>query len=515
MAAEVVKNRQRTPKRYLAEQDSDEEFVKVDAIRKDSKLSRKSKSRKESAPPLQPAAFTSTQSELPAGAAGRKERLARRALEESQFQQELEKALRLSAQKSGPVLDEEKAEVEDLNDKDERLEDRKRGLEEEEEEASDPEGGQDLPARLADLHRKPVDVQRPSSSSSIEFDSVETVGSVSSTALTPNSASAAGKKRKIDESWIVNSKKEAERLTDGPTKTDQKMGDQELEDDDDEVVVGRKRTKRPAVLVDSDSEEEDLNERKEKSTMVKSMSQASTQSPPRSPAKLVRKPPGRSKSSGKENRVEESTSSSSESETEDEEEEEEDEEEFVPRPKKGAAAAKAKGRPKSAKATVQAGKKAAATLTAKPLAAAVTNVKVGGDRTADLPAGLVPLVAPALPRSLRAAVAACSVPSSVRPAEHSAPASSSVRLAMSPSVSACPPALSPVPSRPPLQSPGISQVKIPAWTPPARLPGRGDLGKGFASSPTTLISPSIGLRVGLSRNIKVSKPLHSSVKHVP
>jgi len=50
------------------------------------------------------------------------------------------------------------------------------------------------------------------------------------------------------------------------------------------------------------------------------------------------------------------------------------------------------------------------------------------------------------------------------------------------------------------------QKKIPGWTPPARLgtPGSNSLTPGS--------SPSIGLRVGLSRNFK-SKPLHSGVKY--
>eukprot|EP00092_Neocalanus_flemingeri_P021539 GFUD01023361.1.p1 GENE.GFUD01023361.1~~GFUD01023361.1.p1 ORF type:complete len:466 (-),score=160.28 GFUD01023361.1:108-1505(-) len=50
------------------------------------------------------------------------------------------------------------------------------------------------------------------------------------------------------------------------------------------------------------------------------------------------------------------------------------------------------------------------------------------------------------------------------------------------------------------------QNKIPGWTPPARI------GTPGSSSSTPGQSPSIGLRVGLSRNFK-SKPLHSGVKY--
>jgi len=62
-----------------------------------------------------------------------------------------------------------------------------------------------------------------------------------------------------------------------------------------------------------------------------------------------------------------------------------------------------------------------------------------------------------------------------------------------------------------------TKVRIPAWTPPARiigtkLPTRGT-NSSLSSPATTNFSPSIGLRVGLSRNSRV-KPLHSSVKNV-
>jgi len=59
--------------------------------------------------------------------------------------------------------------------------------------------------------------------------------------------------------------------------------------------------------------------------------------------------------------------------------------------------------------------------------------------------------------------------------------------------------ISPAPSTP-------LQKKLPGWTPPAKVgtPGSSSLAPG--------LSPSIGLRVGLSRNFK-SKPLHSGVKY--
>jgi len=50
------------------------------------------------------------------------------------------------------------------------------------------------------------------------------------------------------------------------------------------------------------------------------------------------------------------------------------------------------------------------------------------------------------------------------------------------------------------------QQKMPGWTPPARI------GTPGSSSTTPGASPSIGLRLGLSRNFK-SKPLHSGVKY--
>jgi len=53
--------------------------------------------------------------------------------------------------------------------------------------------------------------------------------------------------------------------------------------------------------------------------------------------------------------------------------------------------------------------------------------------------------------------------------------------------------------------PRLGGGKIPAWTPPARV---GDV----SSRASACASPSLGLRVGLSRNMKVSKPLHNNVK---
>ena len=50
------------------------------------------------------------------------------------------------------------------------------------------------------------------------------------------------------------------------------------------------------------------------------------------------------------------------------------------------------------------------------------------------------------------------------------------------------------------------QRKLPSWTPPARA------GSGSGGSAAVLASPSIGLRVGLSRNFKKTKSLHPSVK---
>ena len=60
--------------------------------------------------------------------------------------------------------------------------------------------------------------------------------------------------------------------------------------------------------------------------------------------------------------------------------------------------------------------------------------------------------------------------------------------------------ISPAPSTP-------LQRKIPGWNPPSKIGT-----PGSKSSPLGA-SPSIGLRVGLSRNFK-SKPLHTSVKDV-
>jgi len=71
----------------------------------------------------------------------------------------------------------------------------------------------------------------------------------------------------------------------------------------------------------------------------------------------------------------------------------------------------------------------------------------------------------------------------------------------------CPPPsrLTPLPTGQKLSSPGVR--KMPAWTPPSKI------GKLSLSSPVPNSSPSIGLRVGLSRNWKAAKPLHSTVKY--
>ena len=73
----------------------------------------------------------------------------------------------------------------------------------------------------------------------------------SATAASPLTSSA-GKKRKRDESWIVNKKK----VTDQPlTSRGENNSDIEKEEEED-VGVGRKRKRRAAVIVDSDSEED-------------------------------------------------------------------------------------------------------------------------------------------------------------------------------------------------------------------------------------------------------------------
>ena len=70
------------------------------------------------------------------------------------------------------------------------------------------------------------------------------------------------------------------------------------------------------------------------------------------------------------------------------------------------------------------------------------------------------------------------------------------KLTSKPTSSPCP---SPASARAPVTP---VQKRLPSWTPPARA---------GAASPSLAASPSIGLRLGLSRNYK-SKPLHPSVK---
>ena len=66
-----------------------------------------------------------------------------------------------------------------------------------------------------------------------------------------------------------------------------------------------------------------------------------------------------------------------------------------------------------------------------------------------------------------------------------------------------PPPASPVASKALVTAVTPSQRKLPSWTPPAKA--------GSAGGSSVLASPSIGLRVGLSRKHR-GKPLHSSVK---
>ena len=70
------------------------------------------------------------------------------------------------------------------------------------------------------------------------------------------------------------------------------------------------------------------------------------------------------------------------------------------------------------------------------------------------------------------------------------------KVTSKPTSSPCP---SPASARAPVTP---VQKRLPSWTPPARA---------GAASPSPAASPSIGLRLGLSRNYK-SKPLHPSVK---
>lgn len=66
--------------------------------------------------------------------------------------------------------------------------------------------------------------------------------------------------------------------------------------------------------------------------------------------------------------------------------------------------------------------------------------------------------------------------------------------------------MSPLPTGRTSLTPGMK--KLPAWTPPSRVGQSKSL-----SSNSVSVSPAIGLRLGLSRNFKVSKPLHSSIKN--
>lgn len=56
----------------------------------------------------------------------------------------------------------------------------------------------------------------------------------------------------------------------------------------------------------------------------------------------------------------------------------------------------------------------------------------------------------------------------------------------------------------------FNQKKMPAWTPPPRIGNK----QTSPKSTTPSASPHLGLRVGLSRNARVLKPLHQSVKKV-
>jgi len=60
----------------------------------------------------------------------------------------------------------------------------------------------------------------------------------------------------------------------------------------------------------------------------------------------------------------------------------------------------------------------------------------------------------------------------------------------------------------------FTKVKIPTWTPPAKIGGgSSSLTGSRLSSPAIGISPAAGMRLGLSRNARVLKPLHSTVKN--
>jgi len=97
------------------------------------------------------------------------------------------------------------------------------------------------------------------------------------------------------------------------------------------------------------------------------------------------------------------------------------------------------------------------------------------------------------------------LPSSTPPVSTSTPVRTSTTLAKTNSGSG------PVSFQMPSPLVATNRPKIPHWTPPARVGGSVLSPKvGAAASPAG--SPAIGLRVGLSRNMRVSKPLHSNVK---
>ena len=64
-----------------------------------------------------------------------------------------------------------------------------------------------------------------------------------------------------------------------------------------------------------------------------------------------------------------------------------------------------------------------------------------------------------------------------------------------------------VKTTPPISSRPVRTL-IPKWTPPAMTKSNNSSNADYSKTP----SPGIGLRVGLSRNFKPSKPLHTSFK---
>jgi len=508
--------------------DSDDDFSSPQSPVLQKKKSKLSKKKSENSKKV----YTSTQLDQAEPPIGRGGRPARRQPDELQFEKDLEEALKVSessmTESSGEILpknpqsalgassaetlllDQENIPIEDNEHGD--FADNKRTFNENQDKITkiirdkinnDDSDDDFTPARTikkaAVISSDDDDFEVKPSNKQIE--SAVPKSHMKKTAKTPvASNSTVNKKRKIDDGWVVSTnKKKATNL-----KKDLKP----LESSDDEFEESIRKSKPPPKIIPS-------RKSKTKATVMKESEQSASED--RADEKISNsKKRVASIRQTKYDGVSDFEESSDSEDSDDDFDPEENNKKKTPLKKSVVKKTPAKTTP-----TVQVKKTTPSQiekLTSPPVSKSPIksyNSPVKSAKSPVKPLGLhnVPENKPAAKTPVSSHLKLARTPSSLTrtPLHFSGP-----KLAKTPSnhlhkvVSSHLEASSPIVAKP-LQTPSPMGArpklitKIPSWTPPARI-GQASLSAGMSQS------PSLGLRVGLSRNMKFSKPLHNKVK---